>query len=105
MSRGDIYLCDFGDPQGSEQGYTRPAVVISDPVTMEYGLPMVLPVTRTERGYATHVEIEDVLPVTSYVQCEQIRMVSAGRLIRLLGTLSDLDLLRVEKVLRRLLVL
>lgn len=105
MRRGDIYLCDFGDPIGHEQGFQRPALVVSHDEMSRHGLPIVLPVTRTKRGYATHVELEGVLPVTSYVQCEQIRTVSAKRLIRPLAALDSITLMRVELILRRILVL
>ena len=105
MRRGDVYLCDFGDPIGHEQGFRRPDVIVSADQMSELGLPVVLPVTTTKLGYATHVEIEGVLPVTSYVQCEQIRVVSADRLIRRLAALDAVALIRVEAVLRRILVL
>lgn len=105
MNRGDIYLCDFGDPLGHESALRRPAVVISAPELSRFGLPIVLPVTRTRRGYPTHVEIEGVLPVTSYVQCEQIRAVASERLVRQVGTLDAVSLLQVEVIMRRILVL
>lgn len=66
-------------------------------------MPVVLPVTRTRRGYATHVEIDGVLPVISYVQCELIRAVSADRLIRPVGSLDVTHLAKVETILRRIL--
>lgn len=103
MNRGDIYLCDFGDPLGHESAWL--AVVISAPELSRFGLPIVLPVTRTRRGYPTHVEIEGVLPVTSYVQCEQIRAVASERLLRQVGTLDAVSLLQVEVIMRRILVL
>lgn len=105
MNRGDVYLCDFGDPIASEQGFNRPAVIISASEMARFGLPIVLPVTRTKLGYATHVELEETLPVTSYVQCEQIRVVSAERLIRKVGTVDGVDVIRIENVLRRILQL
>lgn len=105
MRRGDIYLCDFGNPIGHEQGFQRPAVIVSHDEMSRHGLPIVVPVTRTMRGYATHIEIEGVLPVTSYVQCEQIRTVSTDRLVRRVATLSGVDLARIELVLRRILSL
>lgn len=103
MKRGDIYVCDFGDPIGHEQGFRRPAVLISHDDLSRYGVPIVLPVTRTKRGYATHVELDGVLPVTSYVQCEQIRAVSHERLIRRVATLDQLHLAQIELILRRIL--
>jgi mRNA interferase MazF len=105
VRRGEIYLCDFGDPIGHEQGFQRPALIVSHDEMARYGLPIVLPVTRTKRGYPTHVELDGVLPVTSYVQCEQIRTVSTERMIRPLASISDLTLMQVEQILRRILML
>ena len=105
MNRGDIYLCDFGDPIGHEQGFRRPAVIVSASELSRHGLPIVLPVTRTKRGYPTHVEIDGTLPVTSYAQCEQIRTVSAKRLVRRLGSLDEADVSRIDVILRRILAL
>jgi mRNA interferase MazF len=105
VNRGDIYLCDFGSPIGREQGFQRPALIVSHDEMARYGLPVVLPVTRTKRGYPTHVELDGVLPVTSYVQCEQIRTVSTERMIRPLGSINDLTLRHIEQILRRILML
>lgn len=103
MRRGEVYLCDFGNPIGHEQGFRRPALLISHDEMTRYGLPIVLPITRIKRGYATHVELDGVLPVTSYVQCEQIRTVSAERLVRRLATLDAVTLGQIELLLRRIL--
>lgn len=101
--RGDLHLCDFGVPAGHEPGFRRPAVVVSHNELNRFGMPVVLPITRTHRGYPTHIEIEHVLPVTSYVQCELIRAVSAERLGRHLGRLDAADILRIDTMLRRIL--
>lgn len=103
MNRGDIYFCDFGNPIGHEQGFRRPAVIISHDEMSRHGLPIVLPITRTRRGYATHVELDGVLPVTSYVQCEQIRTVSANRLIRRVAAVDNVRVAQIELILRRIL--
>ena len=103
MKRGDVYLCDFGNPIGHEQGFRRPAVIVSHDEMSRHGLPIVLPVTRTKRGYATHVELDDVLPVTSYVQCEQIRTVSANRLIRRVASIDGVQIAQIDQILRRIL--
>lgn len=103
VSRGDIYLCDFGTPIGHEPGFRRPAVVVSHDELSRHGTPIVLPVTRTRRGYATHVELDGVLPVTSYVQCELIRAISNERLIRPVGQLDNAHVAAIETILRRIL--
>ena len=66
-------------------------------------VPIVLPLTRTRRGYPTHVELDGVLPVVSYVQCELIRAVSADRLIRPVGSLDTAHLTKIDTILRRIL--
>ena len=103
VNRGEIYLCDFGAPIGHEPGFRRPAVVVSHPELNRHGVPIVLPVTRTRRGYPTHVELDGVLPVVSYVQCELIRAVSADRLIRPVASLDPAHLAKIDAILRRIL--
>lgn len=103
VNRGDIYLCDFGTPIGHEPGFRRPAVVVSRSELSRHGVPIMLPITRTPRGYATHVELNGVLPVVSYVQCELIRVVSADRLIRPVASLDSAHLAKIETILRRIL--
>lgn len=103
MNRGDVLLCDFGSPIGHEPGFRRPAVAISHDELGRHGVPVVLPVTRTRRGYPTHVELDGVLPVVSYVQCELIRAIPAERLIRTVGSVDIVHLARIETILRRIL--
>lgn len=104
MRRGDVWLCDFGEPIGHEPGSIRPAVMVSANQTAEFNLPIVVPVSRTRRGYPTHIEIE-LGGEPSYVQCELLTVRSAQRLVHKVGELTDVEMLQVEKVLRRLLVL
>lgn len=99
---GEIYLTDFGSPLGHEAGSRRPAVVVSSDRLAAHGIVVVLPVTRTRRGYPTHVELERALPVTSYVQCELIRALSTDRLIRQVGVVDDVDRAKIRIILGRL---
>lgn len=103
LARGEIWLVDLGDPIGHEAAWRRPALVVSDPRLAAVGLAVVLPITRTRRGYATNVELDGALPVISYVQCEQIRTISTDRAVEVLGRVSPVDLARVDQVLRYLL--
>lgn len=104
MRRGEIWLCDFGEPLGHEPGAFRPAVMVSADQTAKFGLPVVLPITRRARGYPTHIEIE-LAGQFSYVQCELICVRSATRLVHKIGEIDPLKLIEIEGVLRRLLVL
>ncbi|THV42636.1 type II toxin-antitoxin system PemK/MazF family toxin [Glycomyces buryatensis] len=103
MNRGDIYLCDLGNPIGHEQGDRRPVVIVSRDEMSRFGIPVVVPVSRTRKEYPTHVELEGVLPVTSYVQCEHLRTVSTERFIRHVGTVDGIHMMKIELVLRRIL--
>jgi mRNA interferase MazF len=105
MRRGEVYLCDFGEPMGHEPGFRHPAIILSHDDITRFGTPVVVPITSTRRGYPTHVELDGVLPQVCYAQCELITSVSSKRLVDPLGYLDPVDLLRIEKILRRILVL
>jgi mRNA interferase MazF len=110
-SRGELWLIDLGTPLGHEQGFTRPAVVVShDGLNRSAAdLVIVVPVTRTRRALPGHVEIEadagTGLSDVSYAQAEQIRAVTSNRLVRRLGAVDIGTLTRVEQALRRMLAL
>lgn len=83
--RGEIYDVDLGQPVGHEPGFRRPAVVVSvDMVNNGLGqLVVVVPVTSAAYGLRSHVPVEpgsSGLAHTSYARCDQLRVVSTGRL-------------------------
>lgn len=103
--RGDIWLVDFGTPVGHEQGYRRPAVVVSanQMNTSRAGLVIVVPVTRTRRDLPSHIEIEaegSGLRETSYAKCEDVKSVSHDRLIHRIGRGSEHAQHRITAVIR-----
>lgn len=100
--RGDIWTVDFGEPVGHEQGYRRPALVISaDRLnTSRAGLVIVVPLTRTRRGLPSHIEIAPAgtgLAETSYAKAEDIKSVSVHRLTRRLGRADPATLRQVTR--------
>lgn len=104
MRRGEIYLCDLGDPVNPEQGFRRPALVVSVDPFHRSGLVVVLPITTTKRPVPTVIEVEGAgLDRTSYIQIDQIRTVSQKRLTRRFGSVDGVTLIQVEQVLTRLL--
>lgn len=108
VARGDLYLADLGEPIGHEHALRRPVVVVSSEPWLESNPPViaVVPVTRTQRGRSTHVEIEtglSGLSATSYAKCEDIRSVSPLRLGRRFGSVDELVLVRIDTILRRIL--
>jgi mRNA interferase MazF len=104
VNRGEIYLCHLdAEPRGHEAGFTRPVLVVSEAGLNRHGLAVVAAITSKRRGYATHIELDGVLPVTSYIQCEQLRTVATERLVKLLGWVDPATMAKVEAVARRLL--
>ena len=75
---------DFGEPQGSEQGYRRPALVVQNDlgnqassVTIVAALTSRLP----KKDYPFHVRVTPpLLPKEGVVLCEQLRTVAVARL-------------------------
>jgi mRNA interferase MazF len=108
--RGDVWLVDFGNPVGHEQGWKRPAVVLSSDHLNDSAasLVIVIPVTSTRWSLPSHVEIEtgrSGLANTSYAKAEDIESVSQERLVTRYGR-ADIEVVRqLEVVLRTLLEL
>lgn len=106
--RGEIWLLDLGVPLGHEQGWQRPALVVSsDQWNRHASTATVLPLTRVRHGLPTRIEIEpsdrNGLDDTSYARCEDVRSISERRLVHRVGTVDDLTMTRIAPVLRRFL--
>jgi mRNA interferase MazF len=107
VSRGEIWLVDFGTPIGHEQGYRRPAMIVSaDRMnTSTAGLVIVVPLTRTRAGLPSHIEIEageSGVHETSYAKCEDVKSVSQERLVHRIGQAPGIVLHRVTAVIKML---
>jgi len=85
--RGEVWRVDLGNPIGHEQGFERPALVVSSDQWNRHASTLtVLPLTKTKHDFPTRVEIEpdaaNGLKVTSYARVEDIRSISDRRLVR-----------------------
>lgn len=108
VEMGEVFLVDFGEPVGHEQGYRRPAVVISP--NLFNGLisrtAMVVPLTTKDRGQDSHVRLDHSaagLDWPSLARCEDLRNVSQQRLTRFLGKVTPTDLHEIRETVRILL--
>lgn len=106
--RGEVWLVDFGDPIGREQSGRRPAVVVSSDLLNDSraGVVVMIPVTTTYRDLPSHVEIDrgsSGLDEISYAKCEDVKSISAQRLIGRLGTVNGEAIFQIARVLRFLL--
>jgi mRNA interferase MazF len=84
---GDIVLMDFAPVRGSEQGGTRPALVISEPGMHEMTKRAVIcPITRNIRPWPSKVFLPAGLAVEGAVLVDQVRSVDRqARILRALG--------------------
>ena len=95
--RGELWLLDLGEPVGHEQGWMRPALIVSsDRWNRHASTVTVLPLTRTRHDLPTRVEIEpdqlNGLHETSYARCEDIRSISERRLVHAIGQVDPVVL-------------
>jgi mRNA interferase MazF len=95
VKRGEVYDARLEPVEGSEQGGTRPIVIVSRDAINVYS-PVVLAVPCTtyqqdKRVYPTQVLIrasDGGLTRDSIAMADQVRVLSKVRLLRLRGTLS-----------------
>ena len=92
--RGDIYLADLNPFVGSEQGGTRPVLLLqNDAGNFFCPTLIVAPITsriRKKSEQPTHCRIENVkcFSDTSMVLLEQIKTIDKRRVVRYIGRVS-----------------
>ena len=93
VKRGDIWLVDFGDVVGSEQGGIRPVVIVQNDKGNEYSpTTLVCPLTsKMKKKLPTHVLLNtsDGVVAPSVCVCEQSRVVDKTRLLKYLGKITN----------------
>ena len=106
MKRGEVYDARLEPVEGSEQGGTRPVIIVSRDAINAYS-PVVLAVPCTtyqtgKRIYPTQVLIQTPdggLSNDSIAMADQVRVLSKTRLLRLRGMLSDETMLLLNQAL------
>jgi len=106
--RSEVWLIDFGTPLGRGQSGSRPAVIVSADSLNDSpaGVVVVVPITTTNRGLPSHIEIDQGssgLDEVSYAKCEDVKSVSEQRMIARLGTVGDDVMFQATRTLRFLL--
>ncbi|MBQ8201887.1 MAG: type II toxin-antitoxin system PemK/MazF family toxin [Clostridia bacterium] len=105
MKRGDIYRADLDPVVGSEQGGTRPVVIIQNDIGNLHS-PTVIVAAITTRHKKPHLPVH--VPITaqesglardSVVLTEQVRTLEKSRLTRYLGALSEAAMRRIDRAL------
>ncbi|MEG4168050.1 MULTISPECIES: type II toxin-antitoxin system PemK/MazF family toxin [unclassified Microcoleus] len=106
MRRGEVYDADFEPVQGSEQGGTRPAIIVSnDAINASSQVVLVVPCTNyrpPRRIYRSQVLIiapDGGFDRDSIALGEQVRAVAKVRLLRRRGTLSESTVQQLDSAL------
>lgn len=98
MKRGDVYYADLSPVIGSEQGGTRPVLILQNNIGNKYSPTVIVAAITSKIGKSmvpTHVSIgkDTVLTGDSAALLEQIRTIDKQRLIDKVTHLDD-DLMR-----------
>ena len=101
IKRGDIYYANLNPVIGSEQGGTRPVLIISNDVGNKHSPTVIVaPITsriHTKAKLPTHTF--EGLDKNSIILLEQIRTIDKQRLKQYLGMIPDNIVARVDKAL------
>ncbi len=101
IKQGEIYLADLSDGYGSEQGGTRPVVIVQNDVGNKYSpTTIVCPITsQKKKSIPTHVLVApgEGVEKDSTILCEQIRVVDQQRLIKKLGMIRNQKMSEVKE--------
>ncbi len=99
VKRGDIFYADLSPVVGSEQGGTRPVLIVQNDMGNRHSPTVIAAAITSQTGKAklpTHIELSAWkygLPKDSVVLLEQIRTLDKRRLKEHMGHL-DLDLMQ-----------
>lgn len=105
IRRGDIFYAELNPVVGSEQGGTRPVLIISNNTGNRYSPTVIIaPITsrtHTKAKLPTHTKVKDFdkLDKDSIILLEQIRTIDKQRLKQYMGMLPDNVMARVDKAL------
>ncbi|AKL96762.1 mRNA interferase EndoA [Clostridium aceticum] len=105
VKRGDIYYADLSPVIGSEQGGTRPVLVVQNDIGNRYSPTVIIAAITSQINKAklpTHVEIaasDYGLTKDSVILLEQIRTIDKRRLEEKIGHLDDEMMIKVSEAL------
>lgn len=103
IRRGDIYYAELNPVIGSEQGGTRPVLIISNDIGNRHSPTVIIAAItgKTKVKLPTHTEAKNFkgLDRDSIVLLEQIRTIDKQRLKQHMGTMPTDIMARVDKAL------
>ena len=105
VRRGDIFYADLSPVVGSEQGGTRPVLIVQNDTGNRHSPTVIAAAITSQLGKArlpTHITVtwpETGLPKASVILLEQVRTLDKRRLREHMGRLTDDQMRRVDDAL------
>ena len=105
VKRGDIFYAQLNPVVGSEQGGTRPVLVVQNDIGNQYSpTTIALAITSqiSKAKLPTHIEVSGIksgLEKNSVILAEQMRTIDKSRLKHKIAYLDEEFMLRVDKAL------
>jgi len=105
IKRGDIYYADLNPVIGSEQGGTRPVLIISNDIGNKHSPTVIIAAitsrVHTKKKLPTHLYLGQIegLPANSIVLFEQLRTIDKKRLREHIGMLDSQQILTADNAL------
>ncbi|MBR5540470.1 MAG: type II toxin-antitoxin system PemK/MazF family toxin [Clostridia bacterium] len=106
IRRGDIYYADLSPVVGSEQGGTRPVLIVQNDVGNRHSPNVIAAAITSQKDKArlpTHIQVNTEgsgLTRDSVVLLEQIRTIDKKRLREHMGRLDDSAMVRIDHALQ-----
>lgn len=106
VKRGDVFFADLSPVVGSEQGGTRPVLIIQNDIGNRFSPTVIIAAITAQIQKAklpTHVEIDAKkygLERDSVILLEQLRTVDKARLTDRITHLDDIMMKRVDEALK-----
>lgn len=101
MKRGEVYYAELGPVYGSEQGGTRPVLVVQNNKGNRYSSTTLVAAmtTRVKSPLPTHVAVK-IGDVNNTILLEKLREISKARLVSHVCTLSEEQMAKVDTALK-----
>lgn len=100
IRRGDVWLVRLDPGEGSEQGGTRPCLIVSPPEASPYRISTIVPLTTKSRATRFRPPVRFLQDGLALV--DQVRTVSHLRMLKRLGQLDAATVSLVLATLREM---
>lgn len=92
MRKGDIYMADLGEDEGSLQAGIRPVIIVSNDAANEHSpVITVIPMTtKNKKRLPTHVYVQNCgLSKPSLALAEQITSINKSQITKRMGSIQQ----------------